>query len=92
MKTLIAIVGLSVFLSGCNLFGGGKRPTETVYRPIFPPQALTLPCVPEKPENVSLGDLIIIQQNTINQCNSQLRAIRDWRERQESKDKEDNED
>lgn len=86
MKKVLAIIGLSVFLSGCNFFGGGERPTETIYQPIFPPQALTLPCTSPKPENVSLGDLIIIQQNTISQCNAQLKAIRDWRERQESKE------
>jgi len=83
MKKVLAILCLSVFLTGCELFGGGVR-TETVYKPVFPPAALTAPCTTEKPESITLGELIIIQQNTISQCNAQLRAIREWRERQEA--------
>lgn len=83
----VGVLIVTVFLSGCQLFSGSSEiERETVYEPIFPPKSLTIPCSPEKPENISVGDLIIIQQESIRQCNSQLRAIRDWRERQEEKE------
>jgi len=84
MKLCFVLI-LAVFLTGCELFSrdDSQTTTETVYRPIFPPVALTLPCYPERPQSISLGDLVVLQSDALDQCNAQLKAIRDWREREE---------
>lgn len=81
---LVFVLILAVFLTGCEMFSrnDSRTATETVYRPIFPPVALTLPCYPERPQNISLGDLVVLQSDALDQCNAQLESIRDWRERE----------
>lgn len=96
MKRVLIVLGLSVFLGGCQLFTATETRTETVYKAVLPPEYLTAPCYPERPERASLRDIIEIQDRAIDQCNNQLMSIRQWvdleTQRLEEEKEEDNED
>lgn len=79
-KTLTLIIA-AMILVGC---GTTPEPRiETVYRPLFPPEPLMYPCYPETPQDASIRLVLDSQYRAIQQCNSQLKAIREWKKAQE---------
>lgn len=88
MKKLLLLIPILFLLSGCPF---SKTVTETVYRPIFPPDALVQTCEPKRPERASLSDVIRIQDKALDQCNQRILSIQEWIELEEENWKEEEE-
>jgi len=79
MKVFISLI-LLVLLTGCSLFQRELEiRREIVPTPLYPPDIYTINCYPNRPQTAVLGDLIVIQSRALDQCNDQLKNIREWK-------------
>lgn len=78
MSKHIIVMSLFFFLAGCS------TTPEVITKTVKPPAYLLQPCYPVKPSSATLKEIIVLQNDSIEQCNVQLESLRDWKDNDEN--------